>query len=85
MKRRRVSSPDEDDGVVAGVWDATGAVPAFSQREAVCLSWWEERESWLKYHVRGFRSKKNNERLRGTFSIVIDRLVCPFCPPFRGK
>ena len=43
------------------------------------------RERWLKYHVLGFRSKKNNERLRGTFSIVIDRLVCPFCPPFRGS
>ena len=42
--RRRAPSPDEDDGVVAVVWDATGAVPAFSQREAVCLSWWEERE-----------------------------------------
>ena len=32
-----------------------------------------------------FRSKKNNERLRGTFSIVIDRLVCPFYPPFGGS
>ena len=60
MTRRANSSPDEDDGVVAGVWDATGAFPAFSQREAVCLSWWEERESWLKYHVLGFTSKRNN-------------------------
>ena len=85
LRRIVCSSPDEDDGVVAGIWDATGAVPAFSQREAVCFSWWEERESWLKYHVLGFRSKKNNERLRGTFSIVIDRLLCPFCPPFGGS
>ena len=85
VSRREKSSPDEDDGVVAGIWNATGGVPAFSQREAVCFSWWEERESWLKYHVLGFRSKKNNERLRGTFSIVIDRLVCPFYPPFGGS
>lgn len=84
-RRVPISSPDEDDGVVAGIWDATGAFPAFSQREAVCFSWWEERESWLKYHVLGFWSKKNNERLRGTFSIVIDWLLCPFCPPFRGS
>ena len=83
MRRRVPSSPDEDDGVVAGIGNATGAVPAFSQREAVCFSWWEERESWLKYHVLGFRSKKNNERLRGIFGIVIDWLLCLFCPPFR--
>ena len=43
------------------------------------------RESWMKYHVRGLRRKENNEGLSGTLSIVIDRLVCPFCPPFRGS
>ena len=43
-----------------------------------CLSWWEERAVGEKYQLLGFTSKKNNERLCGTFSIVIDRLLCPF-------
>ena len=43
------------------------------------------RERLVKYQLLGFTSKKNNERLCGTFSIVIDRLLCPFCPPFRGS
>ena len=44
------------------------------------------REQWVKsISCWVLQAKKNNERLCGTFSIVIDRLLCPFCPPFRGS